>query len=102
MSVAVGGMDGLLIDQYPPQGTDLSALAAEQTNVLASIKSTFSGTLEGGKVNEVIVTSDKLIGYTRLLNDDLFCLIVMNPAGNIGKARLYSEKAAQRMLEVFV
>ncbi len=100
MSAAVGGMDGLLIEQYPAQGQDLSLLAAEQTNILNNARSAYTQ-LQSGALNELIITAEKLIAYTRLLNDELFCVIVMNPAGNIGKARLYSEQAAKRILEVF-
>lgn len=98
---AVGGMDGLLVEQYPAQGRDLSATTAELTNLLTATRTAYSGTLDAGEIHEVIVTAEQVIGYTRLLGDDMFCLIVMNPGGNIGKARLYSEEAARRILEVF-
>ncbi|HEX7022302.1 MAG TPA: hypothetical protein VF171_05545 [Trueperaceae bacterium] len=101
-SAAVGGMDGLLIEQYPQHGQDLSAMAAEETNVLMHTRNAFGRTLAGGKLHEVIVTTEKMVGYTRLLSEDLFCLIVMSRSGNIGKARLYSEQAAKEILEVFV
>ena len=99
MSAAVGGMDGLLIDQYPQQGNDLSAIAAEQTNILTNTRNAYSQSLAGGGIKELIVTADHLIGYTRLLNDELFCLIVMDTSGNIGKARLYTEQASKQILE---
>jgi predicted regulator of Ras-like GTPase activity (Roadblock/LC7/MglB family) len=102
LSAAVGGMDGLLIEQYPQQAQGLSALAAETTNILVNTRNAYSGGLSGGALREVIVTTEKYVGYTRLLNDELFCLVIMNPVGNIGKARLYSAQAAKRILEVFV
>jgi predicted regulator of Ras-like GTPase activity (Roadblock/LC7/MglB family) len=102
LSAAIGGMDGLLIAQYPVQGQDLTVIAAEKTRVLAQLRQAYNGALAGGKLGELIVVADRLIGYTRLLTDDLFCLIVMNPSGNIGKARLYSDRAAARILEVLV
>lgn len=98
--VAVGGMDGLLIAQHPAQGNDLSVMTAEKTKVLSFARQAYNSALGAGKLSEVIVVADRLIGYTRLLSDELFCLIVMNPMGNIGKARLYSEQAAVRILEV--
>lgn len=100
LSVAVGGMDGLLIEQYPPERRDLSVVAAEKTNILVNIRSAYGQTLSGGELREVIVTTEKLVGYTRLLGDGLFCLIIMNASGNIGKARLYSDQAVQRITEV--
>ncbi len=101
MVSAVGGMDGLLVEQYPEHGQDLAAAAAEITNLLASTTTAFTEVLDGGAVKELIITTEKLVGYTRVLSGELFCLIVMNPAGNIGKARLYSEQAARHILEVF-
>ncbi|MEM6429202.1 MAG: hypothetical protein AAF708_08180 [Deinococcota bacterium] len=100
LAAAVGGMDGLLIEQYPPQSDDLSAVTAEQTNVLNNTSLAYSEALSGGNLHEIIVTADNLVGYTRLLGEELFCLIVMEPKGNIGKARLYSEQAAKRILQV--
>ena len=96
---AVGGMDGLIIEQYPQQEQDLSGITAEQTNILTTAKSIYVERLKGGNLQEFIVTAENLIAYTRLLNSELFCLIVMNPSGNIGKVRLYSEQAQTRILE---
>lgn len=98
---AVGGMDGLLIEQAPRTGEDLSAATAEVTNVLTYTRSAFGTTLDGGDIKELIVTAEKMVAYTRMLDDELFCIVIMNPAGNIGKARLYSEQAARQILEVF-
>lgn len=100
LSAAVGGMDGLLIAQYPSQGHDLSMMTAEQTKVLSHLRQLYIGVLAGGELSEVVVVASHLIGYIRLLSDELFCLVVMNPAGNIGKARLYSEQVSARILEV--
>jgi len=100
LSAAVGAMDGLLIAQYPSQGHDLSMMTAEKTKVISYLRQIYNGVLAGGELSEVVVVASHLIGYTRLLSDELFCLVVMNPAGNIGKARLYSEQVSVRILEV--
>ena len=99
---AVGGMDGLLIEQYPDQDVsmDLSMTVAEQTNLVATSR-LVSRTLSGGGVEELVLFTQNYISYTRLLEGDLFFLIIMAPSGNVGKARLYSERAAERVLEVF-
>ncbi len=100
LAVIVGDKDGLLIEQYPKQSQDYSAVAAQWTTALTGLKSV-SSTLEGGEVKEVMMTAERVIGYTRILNEELFCFIVMNPSGNIGKARLYSEQITSHLLEVF-
>ena len=99
-AAVIGDMDGLLIEQYPQVSTDLSPVTAQWTNVMGNLKMVADG-LGGGNVKEIMLTADKLICYARLLSDDLFCFIIMNPSGNIGKARLYSDKMAERLLEVF-
>lgn len=99
-AAVIGDTDGLLIEQYPKQSRDLSAVTAQWTNVMTNLRAVSNG-LDGGEVAEVMLTADKLICYARILSDDLFCFIVMNPSGNIGKARLYSDKMAERLLEVF-
>ncbi len=98
---AVGGVDGLLVDKYPDEGRSLTGATAELTNVLLSARSIFSDYLEAGPLSELILTSDSTIVYLRSLNDAFFCLILMNASGNIGKARLYSEEASRKVLEVF-
>jgi predicted regulator of Ras-like GTPase activity (Roadblock/LC7/MglB family) len=102
LAVAVSGMDGLLVEQHAPQGRDLTVLAAEMTNVLQGARHAFTLALDGGALKEVIITAEQSIGYTRLLGADLFCLILLSPGGNIGKARLYSDQAAKHILEVLV
>jgi predicted regulator of Ras-like GTPase activity (Roadblock/LC7/MglB family) len=98
LAALIGDKDGLLIEQYPTKAQDLSAVAAQWTNVLSALKGV-TASLEGGRINEVMITTDKLIGYARTLDDELFCFTVMNSSGNIGKARLYSSQLAKHMLE---
>ena len=100
LAAVVGDIDGLLIEQYPKQGRDLTAVTAQWTNVQNALDVVVTS-LEGGSVKEIMVTADNLIGYARLLSDGLFSFIIMNPSGNIGKARLYSEQMARRVSEVF-
>jgi uncharacterized protein len=100
LAAFVGGSDGLLIEQHPKQGQDMSGVTAQWTNVLSAMNSVSTG-LKAGKVEEAIMTSEKVIAYARLLSSELFCVVIMNPSGNIGKARLYSQKLAKNLLEVF-
>ena len=97
---AVGGMDGLLVEQHPAQGRDLSATTAELTDLISTARRAYA-TLQAGRVREVIVTAERMIGYVRVLDDDMFCIVAMNASGSIGKARLYAEQAAERIRQVF-
>lgn len=98
--VALGGSDGLLVEQYPESGS-LSAFTAEMTNVLAALARLGTSGFDSGPVKEVMVTAEKTIHYTRRLNADFFLVVIMNPAGNLGKVRLYTEQVAPKMLELF-
>ena len=98
---AIGGRDGLLIEQYPTHQDDLTVMAAEVTDLLNTASSALNS-VEAGEVNEVIITAQRSVVYARILNDDMFCLLVMNPAGNLGKARLYTHQAAEQILGVLV
>lgn len=100
VAAAVAGMDGLLVEQYSLDETELSPVAAEVTNVLASGKSAMERGLDGGNLLELILTSERTTAYVRLLGSDLFCLIVLAEGGNLGKARLYSEQAAEQLGKV--
>jgi predicted regulator of Ras-like GTPase activity (Roadblock/LC7/MglB family) len=100
LAAFVGSSDGLLIDQHPKQGQDMSGATAQWTNVLNAMSGVATG-LKAGKVEEAIMTAEKVIAYARILSPEIFCIVIMNPSGNIGKARLYSQKLAKNLLEVF-
>lgn len=105
LAAAVAGTDGLLVEQYSVEQysqdeTDLAAVAAEITNALVAGRNTMSRRLGGGELRELILVSEQRLGYIRLLGNDLFCLILLGEEGNLGKARLYSEQAAERFSQV--
>jgi predicted regulator of Ras-like GTPase activity (Roadblock/LC7/MglB family) len=102
LAAAVAGMDGLLVEQFPQDDLDLAAVAAELTNVLVSSRNAMSDRLDGGELRELVLGFERRVGYVRTLGNDLFCLIVLGPDGNLGKARLYGEKAAERLRQVLV
>lgn len=101
LAAAVAGMDGLVIEQSPRESTELAGVVAELTNALSGLSATVSDHLGGGPLHEVIVTSDRRIAYARLLEGDLFCLLVLNRHGNIGKARLLTGEAARKIQGAF-
>lgn len=101
LAAAVAGMDGLVIEQHPQEAAELAAVVAELTNALTALRSTVSGHLGGGALHEAIVTSERRVAYARLLDDDLFCLLILNRHGNIGKARLLSGEAARKIQGTF-
>lgn len=97
LAAAVAGMDGLVIEQSPRESTELAAVVADLTNAITGLKGTMSDHLAAGSLNEVIVTSERRIVYARLLDDELFCVLVLNRHGNLGRARLLTGDAGKRI-----
>jgi predicted regulator of Ras-like GTPase activity (Roadblock/LC7/MglB family) len=97
---AVAGMDGLLVEQFPQGELALGSLAAELTAVLNSCRSAMAGPLEAGELRELIVGCEHRVAYARMLGGGLFCLIVLEADGNLGKARLYGAQASLKLVEV--
>jgi predicted regulator of Ras-like GTPase activity (Roadblock/LC7/MglB family) len=95
---ALGSADGLLIAQHPKADLELSPYTAELTNVLSAIARLRDTGADPGDLRELMITSERLINYVRRLDPDLFLAIVMNPSGNLGKARLYSEQVKGELL----
>lgn len=96
----VGSHDGLLIEQHPRQGQDFSAVAAQWTNVLTALGSMASG-LKAGRLKESMMMTESMLVYARLVNQEIFCVVIMSPTGSLEKARLLSQEISQNLLEVF-
>jgi predicted regulator of Ras-like GTPase activity (Roadblock/LC7/MglB family) len=41
-----------------------------------------------------------MLGYTRLVTPDFFLTLVLDPKGNIGKARLLGDQAVKQIQEI--
>lgn len=97
---AVGGVDGLLVEQFPHDArAPLVSIVAENANLLRSSNNAYQNILEAGAVNEIIVQSEKLMGYLRPVNADFFLTLTLEPNGNLGKARLMSTEAVRLLKE---
>lgn len=99
VSAAVAGMDGLLVEQYPPDAADLTNVAAELANVLSYAAGVSPG-LAGGELQELMLRYEERSVYVRFLASDLYCLVVLGEKGNFGKARLCAKQAAGNFEQV--
>lgn len=98
IGAALGGMDGLLVEQFSNDSKlSLGNVVAEHSNLLRSTKIAYSVSLAAGEVNEIQVTSDKMIGFTKRISDDFFVTLILEPNGNIGKARLLLDQAVRQL-----
>jgi len=101
VGAALGGMDGLLVEQFSTEaGLNLAAVIAEHANILRNARAAYSTTLSAGAVGEVLITAEHMLGYTRQVTPDFFLTLVLTPGGNIGKARLVTGQSARRVREI--
>jgi uncharacterized protein len=101
IGAAIGGMDGLLVEQFSSEAKlDLSIIVAEHSNLLRNASIAYEGSLDAGNVSEVLIISQKLVGYTVQITSDFFLTLTLEPTGNIGKARLMSDLALKSLREV--
>jgi predicted regulator of Ras-like GTPase activity (Roadblock/LC7/MglB family) len=101
VGAALGGMDGLLVEQYAVEAKlNLSTIIAEHANILRNARSAYSNSLAAGNIREVLVTAEHMLGYTRLVTPDFFLTLVLDPKGNIGKARLLGDQAVKQIQEI--
>lgn len=96
---AVGGVDGLLIEQYGA-GVDLGDAVAEHANLLRNTRAAYTETLQTGDLREMMVVTEKMIGYTQPIGEEYFVLLLLEPIANLGKARLRSQDAARGLREM--
>jgi uncharacterized protein len=101
LGAAIGGMDGLLIEQYAADASlNLDTIIAEHANILKSIKAAYSNSLTAGNVTEILITAEQIMGFTKEVTSEFFLTIILEPKGNVGKARLLGQQAAGRIREV--
>ena len=77
---------------------DIQTLSVEYTAVLNEIKKA-SEVLEMGELEELTVKSGSLTFLIRLINDEYFIAIAMQPDANLGKGRYLARIAAPRLAE---
>jgi uncharacterized protein len=98
LGAALGGMDGLLIEQFSNDAKlNLGNVIAEHSNLLRNARIAYAVSLSAGEVNELLIASDKLIGFTKRITEDFFVTLILEPSGNIGKARLLLDQAVRRL-----
>ncbi|SEJ16884.1 hypothetical protein SAMN04488058_104194 [Deinococcus reticulitermitis] len=94
---AIGGLDGLLVEEYVPTGADLGLLVAEHAGLLRAVSAAYSGTLGGGETRELYVRGESLSVYLLPINTEFFVLLALDGRSNLGQARLYARVAARAL-----
>lgn len=98
---AIGGFDGLLVEEYGAGNSDLSLLVAEHAGLLRAAFSAYENTLSGGQLREFYLRGDHLSAFSLPVSSELFLMIVMDgQKNNLGQARLYGLETAKKLGEI--
>ncbi len=90
---------GVAVESYAREGAsvDVDVIGAEFSVIVKSVQRA-TESLEAGGARELAVTSDRLVTLIRVINDDYFVAIALEPTGNIGKGRYLLRTAAPTLL----
>jgi predicted regulator of Ras-like GTPase activity (Roadblock/LC7/MglB family) len=94
------GFDGITVDSYTDSAShiDMETVGSEYSQVLMQIKQA-AQMLDMGTANEVAVQAENMITLMRLINDEYFVALAIEPTGNLGKARFLLRMQAGKLLE---
>jgi predicted regulator of Ras-like GTPase activity (Roadblock/LC7/MglB family) len=92
--------DGIAIDQYSSgdDGFDIEAVGMEYSVVLKGVQRA-AEMLDAGETKEVSVKTERLTTVVRMLTDEYFVALALQPGGNVGKARFLLRTSAPTLLE---
>jgi predicted regulator of Ras-like GTPase activity (Roadblock/LC7/MglB family) len=92
------GYDGIPVDQYVRQGQtiDVESVGMEYSVVLKQILKA-AEMLQAGAAKEVAIKAERITTVIRLINDDYFIAVTLQPSGNIGKARFLLRTRGQSL-----
>lgn len=100
VAVAVGGMDGLLVEQRPERQPDLAVCVAELSNALVGARRAVGEALAGGAVVELSVRSEHLAALVRHVTPEHYLLLALEPSADMAAAERALDDGAQRVREL--
>ncbi len=88
------GVDGVMVGSYHKSETleDLNILSIEFTKILKEIKSSLE-LLKAGDVQEIAVKTETMMYLIKMISDEYFVAVLLEPLGNFGKARYLMKKS---------
>lgn len=97
------GFDGIPVEHYVRDGAalDVETVGMEYSVILKDIRRA-AEMLESGNAREVAIQAEKMTTVIRLLNDEYFVAIALEPDGNYGKARFLLRTQGQKLLSELV
>ena len=94
------GFDGITVDSYAgaQNRVDMETVGSEYSQVLMQVKQA-AQMLEMGTASEVAVQAENMVTVMRMLNDEYFVALALEPNGNVGKGRFLLRLQAGKLLE---
>lgn len=94
------GFDGITVDSYSrdPSALNVETVGSEYSVVLGQIKQAAT-MLDLGSAQEVAVQAENMTTVIRLLNDEYFVAMALEPSGSLGKARYLLRVQSSKLLE---
>jgi predicted regulator of Ras-like GTPase activity (Roadblock/LC7/MglB family) len=95
------GYDGIPVQNYMREGGDGSSVETvgqEYSVILKEVRKA-SELLDTGEAHEIAIKTERMTTVVRMLNDEYFVAITLEPGGNAGKARFLLRTRAQKLLD---
>jgi predicted regulator of Ras-like GTPase activity (Roadblock/LC7/MglB family) len=88
LAAMIMAYDGIPVDEVSVEQTefDMQLLSVEYATVLKEIRRSVE-VIKAGDMEEVSITTDRTCVAIRVLNDELFVVLVIKRDGNFGKGR---------------
>lgn len=100
IAALVMGFDGIAVESYLREDAkmplEVETVGMEFSVILKEIKKA-AQLLDAGSAREVSIQAEKLTTVIRMLNDDYFVAMAIEPSGNHGKARWLLRQSAPRL-----
>ncbi len=102
LAAMIMAYDGIPVDEVCLEQSefDMQLLSVEYATVLKEIRRTIE-VIKAGEMEEVSITTSRTCVAIRVLNDELFVVLIMKRDGNFGKGRyllrLHSFEMAQTL-----
>jgi predicted regulator of Ras-like GTPase activity (Roadblock/LC7/MglB family) len=103
LGALIMGVDGIAVERSLKQAgqeANLDVAAAEFTSLVRNAQR--AGKDTGlGNLHELVISLDGAVVLMRLLGQDYFVVLAINPEGNLGRARFELRKAELQMASEF-
>jgi len=95
------GFDGIPVDHYAREGAiapvDVETVGMEFSVILKDVRKA-SELLEAGGAEEISVRAENMTTVMRVVNDEYFVAVTLEPHGNFGKARFLLRTASSKLV----